>query len=115
LAEFWNPTGSGRGRQPRHRAQRLPGQIGAVPVQSDQEVLAAQLRSGHPDQHLPGAEPTISGLIGPTAASSRSITPSRSASSVTATSPENRVSDSSAAPTRTRARCARLLRTLPTR
>jgi hypothetical protein len=54
-------------------------------------------------------------LIGPTAASSRSIRPSWSVSSVTTASPENLVSDSSDVPIWTRARRARLPRTLRTR
>ncbi len=52
-------AGGGCGRQPRHRRERLPRTVGAVPVEPDQEVLPAQLRRGHADQHLPGAEPAV--------------------------------------------------------
>ena len=54
-------------------------------------------------------------LIGPIAASNSLIIPSRSTSSVTAAIPENRVSDGSGAPIRTRRRNRRISRTLPTR
>ena len=36
---------------------KLPGDIGADPVQPDQEVLPGQLRRGHPGQHLPAGKP----------------------------------------------------------
>ena len=49
--------GRGRGRQARHRRHLLAGLIGAQPVQPDQEVLAGQLRRGHPGQHLTAGEP----------------------------------------------------------
>ena len=39
------------GRQPRHRRQRLPRDIGPNPVQTDQELLPGQLRGRHPDQY----------------------------------------------------------------
>ena len=49
------PRQPGRGRraQPRHRGQLLPGGVGALPVQPDQEVLPGQLRGSHPHQQLP--------------------------------------------------------------
>jgi hypothetical protein len=49
------PTGQpGRDRrgQVGHRGQRLPGLIGALPVEPDQEILPSQLRGGHPHQQL---------------------------------------------------------------
>jgi hypothetical protein len=52
--------------------------------------------------------------MGPIAASNSLIMFSRSTSSVTAAIPENRVSDRSGAPTRTRRRNRRISRTLPT-
>jgi hypothetical protein len=67
-----------------------------------------------PTSTCPALNPRSRALIGPTASSSRSITASRSHNSVTAVSPENLVSDSSA-PTCTRAHRARLPRTLRTR
>jgi hypothetical protein len=45
--------GRGRCTQPRHRNQLLAGNIGALPVQPDQEILPGQLRGSHPYQHLP--------------------------------------------------------------
>jgi hypothetical protein len=49
--------GRGRGRQARHRRDLLARLISAQPVQADQEILAGQLRRGHPGQHLPAGEP----------------------------------------------------------
>ena len=49
----------GRGRQPRHRRDLLPGRIGALAVQPGQEVLPGQLRRGQPRQQLPGPEPAF--------------------------------------------------------
>ena len=49
--------GRGRGGQPRHRRDLLPGGVGAQPVQAHQEVLPGQLCRGHPGQHLPAGEP----------------------------------------------------------
>jgi hypothetical protein len=54
-------------------------------------------------------------LIGPIAASNSWIMFSRSINSVTAAIPENRVTDGSGAPTRTRRRTRQISRTLPTR
>jgi hypothetical protein len=36
-----------------------------MPVEPDQELLAAQLRRGHPDQHLPRGEPAFPSLDRP--------------------------------------------------
>ena len=49
----------GRGRQPRHRRDLLPGRIGALAVQPGQEVLPGQLRRRDPGQQLPGPEPAF--------------------------------------------------------
>ena len=49
----------GRGRQPRHRRDLLPGRIGALAVQPGQEVLPGQLRRRDPGQQLPGPEPAV--------------------------------------------------------
>ncbi len=49
--------GRGGGRQARHRRHLLARLISAQPVQPDQEILAGQLRRGHPGQHLPAGEP----------------------------------------------------------
>ena len=49
--------GRGRGRQARHRRHLLARLISAQPVQAGQEILAGQLRRGHPGQHLPAGEP----------------------------------------------------------
>jgi hypothetical protein len=54
-------------------------------------------------------------LIGPIAALNSWIIPRRSINSVTAAIPENRVTDRSGAPTRTRRRNRQISRTLPTR
>jgi hypothetical protein len=54
-------------------------------------------------------------LIGPIAESNSLIIFSRSVSSDTAAIPENRVTDGSGAPIRTRRRNRRISRTLPTR
>ena len=43
----------------------LAGLVGAQPVQPDQEVLAGQLRGGHPGQHLPAGEPPLALLDRP--------------------------------------------------
>jgi len=59
----------------------------------------------------PPVWPRWRALIGPIAASNRSITPSRSASSVTAAIPDTGVNDQSGAPTRTRRRFSRNLPT----
>jgi hypothetical protein len=55
------PGQSGRsgGGQPGHRRQRLPGDIAAVAVQPDQEVLAGQLCCRYTDQQLAGPEPPV--------------------------------------------------------
>ena len=44
----------GRGRQPGHRGDLLPGRICPLPVQPGQEVLPGQLRRRDPGQQLPG-------------------------------------------------------------
>ena len=49
----------GRGRQPRHRHDLLPGRIGALAVQPGQEILSSQLRRSDPGQQLPGPEPAF--------------------------------------------------------
>ena len=38
--------------RPGHRGELLPGDVGALAVQPDQEVLPGQLRGRHPDQQL---------------------------------------------------------------
>jgi hypothetical protein len=60
-----------------------------VAVQPDEEVLPGQLCCGHADERLRAGEPAVAGLDRPDAASIRSMTSSRSTSSVTAASPEN--------------------------
>ena len=49
----------------RYRREDLPGGVGALAVQSDQEVLPGQLRGRHPDQQLSAGEPPIAGLDRP--------------------------------------------------
>jgi hypothetical protein len=106
--------GRGRGGQPGHRRQLLPGHVGAVAVQPDQELLSGQLRTRHPDQQLRPGEPAVAGLDRPDRVSNSVIMFRRSISSVTATIPENRVSLTSGAPMRTIRRNRRISRTLPT-
>ena len=91
----------GRGRQPRHRRQHLPGRVRALPIQPNQEILPRQLRRHDPDQQLTPRNPRSRALIGPTAASNAATTPNRSTNSVTATNPAFFVNHGSAAPTRT--------------
>ncbi|ALE82317.1 hypothetical protein XF36_03520 [Pseudonocardia sp. HH130629-09] len=67
-----------------------------------------------PTSICPALHPRSRSLMGPTAASSLSMIPSRSISSVTAASPENLVSAASGAPRRTRAHRGRRLRTVRT-
>jgi hypothetical protein len=55
------PGRSGRG-QPGHHGQHLPGLVGTLAVQPDEEVLPGQLSRGDPDQQLPAAQPPIPGL-----------------------------------------------------
>jgi hypothetical protein len=57
--------GRGRRAQPRHRRERLPGQISAPAVQPDQEVLPRQLRRRHPDQQLTTCVAPVAGLDRP--------------------------------------------------
>ena len=57
--------GRGRRGQPGHRGQHLPGGVGALAVQPDQEVLPGQLRRGHPDQQLPAGVPAVALLDRP--------------------------------------------------
>ena len=108
------PGRRGRG-QPGHHGQHLPGLVGTLAVQPDEEVLPGQLRRGDPDQQLPAAQPPIPGLDRADDRVQQLIIASRSTSSVTAIAPENRVSDASGAPIRTRRRTRRISRTLPTR
>jgi hypothetical protein len=82
---------------------------------TDQEVLPGQLRSRHPTSRCPPVWPRRRCLIGPTLASNRPITSSRSTSSVTATIPDTGVNVGSGAPIRTRRRKGRRPRRLPTR
>ena len=69
---------------PGAKGERLPSRVGAVPIDTDEEVPAARLRGGYADEHLSGREPAFPAMIGPIAASNLSITPCRSHSSFTA-------------------------------
>lgn len=66
------PRQPGRGRraQPRYRCEHLPGHIGALAVQADEEVLPGQLCCRQSGQQLPAGNPRPRALIGPIAASS---------------------------------------------
>ena len=75
----------------------------------------ASCAAAMPTSTSPPEKPRSRFLIGPIAASNRSITPSRSTNSVTASMPENPVNDPSGAPIRTRRRNPRCRRILPTR
>jgi hypothetical protein len=79
-----------RGRQPRHRGELLARRIVRLAVQPGQEIL--------PVVRTPQVGIC---LMGPTAASTASITPSRSHSSVTAAKPAVAASDTFGAPART--------------
>jgi hypothetical protein len=57
--------GRGRRRQVGHRAQLLPGGVGALAVQPDQEVFPGQLCGGDPDQQLCGGVPAAALLDRP--------------------------------------------------
>jgi hypothetical protein len=115
LGEPVGQPGRGRRRQPRYRGQLLAHAVGALTVQPDEKSSPASCAAAIPTNTSPAVCPRRRCLNDPIAASNRPITSSRSTSSVTAISPENRVSDSSGAPTCTRARRARRLRTLRTR
>jgi hypothetical protein len=57
--------GRGRRAQPRHRGEHLSGDIIALVVQPNQEVLPGQLRRRHPDQQLPASMAPVAGLDRP--------------------------------------------------
>lgn len=64
----------GRGAQPGHGREHLPGHVGALAVQPDQEVLPGQLRGHQPDQQLSARIATVTrDLIGPIAASALGV------------------------------------------
>ncbi len=101
-----------RGRaQPGHRRQYLPGHIGALAVEPDQEIFPGQLGCRDPDQQLPTAEAPIAGLDRPDRTVNSGITRSRSTSSVTTAILDTAVSDGSGALTRTRRRARPISRT----
>jgi hypothetical protein len=102
---------SGSRAQSRHRRDHLTRYIRALPVQTDQEVLPGPLRRRQTHQQLTRPEPPPRCLIGPTAASSASTTPSRSHNSLTAAIPDTAVKLGSGAPTHTFGRPPRKLLT----
>ena len=58
------PGRGGRG-QPSQHGRHLPGLVGLLAVQPDQEMLPGQLSRGDPDQQLPALNPRSRDLIGP--------------------------------------------------
>ena len=69
------------------RRELLPGRVGALAAHADEAIFPSQLRQRYPGQQLPAPKPRFRCLTGPTAASTASVTPSRSHSSPTAVSP----------------------------
>jgi len=93
----------------------LPGGVGALAVQPDQEVFSGQLRGSHPDQQLPAGVAAAALLDRADHRVERPITSNRSTSSLTASIPDTGVNVGSGVPIRTRCRPRRRPRMLATR
>ena len=108
------PSNPGRGK-PATGASTFPAASARCRSSPTRKSSPANCAAAIPTSNYPPEKPRSRVLIDPIARSNSLIMFKRSTSSVTATSPENWVSDGSGAPTRTRRRNRRISRILPTR